>query len=190
MTTSVASLSAMPGSLIVKGGGPQQQHEPPVSPALHRKHRPTTLPQDLARFGSVSSLPPYEALYGASRSAQDGSPILIATSDIEVGEPIEPLLASLPGSTHRLGSNLDSLVEESELELDDTVQLDRLILQSSVALATAQSLLAGSLSVRGAVHDLNSADAEGDAVLERIEVETRIGCVHHPWPTHVFASAR
>jgi hypothetical protein len=175
-----ASLSVSPGSqpycLVVKGDGPQQQHA--VSPASARieKHRPSMLHQDTSRFGSVSSLPPYEALYGAARSAQEVLPILDADPE-EAEGPLDQtglLLVPTPGTPQ---VSIHSIDDDAELELDDSIQLDRLVLRSSLALAAAQSLLAGTLSVRGAILDLNTRDVEGDAGLERIEVETRIRSV-------------
>lgn len=176
------SLSPFPGSqpcrLAVKVEGPQQQQQlhavSPPSSAAREKHRPSMLHTDRSKFGSVSSLPPYEALYGASRSAQDGSPILDMVPTEVAEAQAEPPLPSLPRT---LEARVESLEGDSEIELDESIQLDRLVLRSSLALAAAQAVLAGTLSVRGAILDLNSRDVEGDAGLERIEVETHIRSV-------------
>lgn len=149
----------------------------PVSPSP--KHPPTDKHQPAPRGGSVSSLPPYEALFQASGQVEG----LVSPREEDANSQLPPVdLAAADNttpssySTDPLSSSLSSL-DDTELELDDSILLDRLVLRSSIALATAQSLLAGTLSTRGAVLDWHAQEGEGAEGLKRIETETRLRSV-------------
>ena len=78
-----------------------------------------------------------------------------------------------PSSSSDAANALDDASSSSDDDGPET-QLDRLLQRSSSALATAQSLLSGTLGGRGGLLDQEERGREGEDALRRVEVETRL----------------
>lgn len=170
-------------------------HHPPL---LHQQHAHLTHHREKS---STSSLPAYADIFAHREtypSSKDNDSLIKATvvnhqrpaHELEASDPSHPTSSSSPTTTQldspcspfTVGpsSSTISLGSEDEPWEDPDVRLDRMLLKSSSALATAQVLLSGSLGVRGALYAWNERDAEGTDTMSRIEIETR------RWFPHFF----
>ena len=122
---------------------------------------PSTRSFNLTPSRSTSS---YSSYHLASPRPQPPPPAAIHPSSSS-----STLLPSSSASIILEGSSSD----EGDFESPVT-QLDRLLLRSSSALATAQTLLSGTLTARGSLLDLDERGREGGDSLSRIDVETRL----------------
>lgn len=128
----------------------------PVS-TVHRRKHPS------AQKASVSSLPAYNELFtGAPPPPSSSGGGDLDNSDQTKAAAKDDNIAAVAAN-----SSPEPLWEDP----DET--LDRLLLRSSAALATAQALLSGTLTARGAVAAVGQGARDGEDVLARIETETR-----------------